>query len=113
MQLAFDTYPDSQADLVVNMLFVLDMVLCFRTVYYWDERNAYVAVPDMIVRNYLTGWFAVDFLSSVPFDYIVQALVTNQVCRVMGEIFIYIVYLGDFSHLLYDVFVSSSENIDL
>ena len=83
MQLAFDTYPDSQADLIVNMLFVLDMVLCFRTVYYWDERNAYVAIPDMIVRNYLTGWFAVDFLSSVPFDHIVQALVEDQVCVVV------------------------------
>lgn len=59
-------------DVVVDVMFGLDIFLCFR-VAYQDEQLVYVTEPRMIAHNYLRGWFIIDFLSTFPIDRIIMA----------------------------------------
>ena len=54
-------------DLIVDLLFIFDMLLNLRTTYYDDDNNL-VLEPRKILKRYLTSWFAIDFLAVFPFD---------------------------------------------
>ena len=72
------------ADLAVDSLFFIDMLLNFRTSYLKDGEL--IVSPSKIAKNYLKGWFAIDFLSAVPFDLIVNLYRKSEVfeeCRFM------------------------------
>eukprot|EP01043_Picozoa_sp_COSAG02_P015947 COSAG02_NODE_691_length_18445_cov_23.541099_12_plen_784_part_00 len=58
-------YVDTFADLV----FVLDVVLNFRTAFV-DEHGVVEERPRVIARHYLRGWFMLDVLSCLPFQYL-------------------------------------------
>ena len=51
----------------IDGLFLIDMILCFLNAYYTDE---FELIEDRveIARNYLTGWFLIDFLAIFPFE---------------------------------------------
>ena len=51
----------------IDGLFLIDMILCFLTAYYTDE---FELIEDRveIAKNYLTGWFLIDFLAIFPFE---------------------------------------------
>ena len=53
----------------IDVFFILDLLLNFLTTY---EDSAKHLVSDFgsITKNYLSGWFAVDFLSSIPIQWI-------------------------------------------
>ena len=54
-------------DFAVDSLFFVDILINFNTTYYnKDGREIYNRCK--IAKNYLIGRFAVDFLSTVPFD---------------------------------------------
>ena len=55
-------------DYVIDVIFAIDMVLCFRTAYFLDDGRALVIVPKLIATHYMRSWFIVDFLSTMPFD---------------------------------------------
>ena len=57
-------------DFLVDVFFLFDIVLNFRTAYYFE--SLLVASPSAIARHYLRTWFPVDFLSSVPLDWFVD-----------------------------------------
>lgn len=50
----------------------------------WLHRRFYVDKGDMVTeralikKNYLSGWFAVDFVSVLPFNYIIMFLPHNE-----------------------------------
>jgi len=52
---------------------LLDIVVTFRTAYYnkWDHLNL-VRDPKSIAIQYLKGWFFIDLLTSLPFEFIVE-----------------------------------------
>lgn len=54
-------------DQIINSFFVFDIFLNFRTAYAVDD-GIYVTDAKSIALNYLRSWFAVDLLSSFPFD---------------------------------------------
>jgi CRP-like cAMP-binding protein len=60
-------------DWIMVAIFTLDMALTFRTAYE-DDKGVTVTIPSMIYKHYGKSWFGIDFASTVPFDYIVQAL---------------------------------------
>lgn len=56
-------------DAAVDVYFVTDLILNFRTAYY-TRGGIREDRPSAIRRNYLRGWFAVDFVSTLPFSYL-------------------------------------------
>lgn len=65
-------------DTVIDVLFLIDIILCFRTTYL-DRDGNHVTVPHMIAWKYLTTWFPVDFVSWVPLDRIIGGQVRSLV----------------------------------
>ena len=60
-------------DLMIDVLFISDMLLNLRTTYY-DEENELVLDKKAIYRKYLCStWFGIDVLAVFPFDLVFQA----------------------------------------
>ena len=57
-------------DLGVQGFFVLDILLNFNTSFY--TKGNIIVSRKLITLNYLKGWFWVDLVSVLPFDYLVQ-----------------------------------------
>ncbi len=80
-RIAFDDIPtleDSPGFFIfewcVDAMFFLDICLSFRTCYLQTEDQIIVAVPQKVAWSYLTGWFAVDTLSTLPIDLIIGGI---------------------------------------
>ena len=56
-------------ELFVDCWFLLDVIINFFTGYH-EPTGEYVNQRGRIVRKYLKGWFTLDFLSSIPADFI-------------------------------------------
>lgn len=52
---------------VIDFLFFIDIIIIFNSCYY-NIDMVLVENRKKIVKNYLKGWFAVDFFAIVPFD---------------------------------------------
>ncbi|XP_026858127.2 potassium/sodium hyperpolarization-activated cyclic nucleotide-gated channel 2 [Electrophorus electricus] len=75
------TFSDDQNTLpwmVFNMasdtLFLIDLILNFRTGILEGDNTHIILDPQVIRCRYLQGWFLVDFISSIPVDYIFLAV---------------------------------------
>jgi hypothetical protein len=64
-------------ELTVDGFFLMDIVLNFNTAI-WNNSGELVGKRQTITEQYLRGWFTVDFLSTVPFGLIVDAIVGLQ-----------------------------------
>jgi len=54
-------------DFICDVLFTMDIFFAFRTTYFDEDEDAIVAVSSMMTKNYLSGWFVIDFLAVLPF----------------------------------------------
>lgn len=74
LEIAFDEPGGgmSKLTIVIDSLFLLDIVIIFNTVYYDEDVNLIDDRPT-ISMNYLKGWFFIDLLAIVPFDLILNA----------------------------------------
>uniref|UniRef100_A0A8C9QTY3 Potassium/sodium hyperpolarization-activated cyclic nucleotide-gated channel 1-like n=1 Tax=Scleropages formosus TaxID=113540 RepID=A0A8C9QTY3_SCLFO len=72
--ITFFTEQTSTTWLVFNVasdtIFLVDLVMNFRTGIVNEESSEIILDPKVIKLNYLKSWFVVDFLSSIPVDYI-------------------------------------------
>uniref|UniRef100_A0A670HRC4 Voltage-gated inwardly rectifying potassium channel KCNH3 n=1 Tax=Podarcis muralis TaxID=64176 RepID=A0A670HRC4_PODMU len=59
--------PPSICDLSVEILFILDIVLNFRTTFV-SKSGQVVFDPHAIFLHYLTRWFVLDLIAALPFD---------------------------------------------
>ncbi|XP_059526151.1 potassium voltage-gated channel subfamily H member 4 isoform X1 [Myotis daubentonii] len=68
------------SDIAVEMLFILDIILNFRTTYV-SQSGQVVSAPRSIGLHYLATWFFVDLIAALPFDllYIFNVTVTSLV----------------------------------
>lgn len=57
-------------EITMTTIFCVDLLLSTRTAYE-DAQGALVTPWNMILRNYICGWFAVDFPSTVPWEFVV------------------------------------------
>ncbi|XP_058138228.1 LOW QUALITY PROTEIN: potassium/sodium hyperpolarization-activated cyclic nucleotide-gated channel 2 [Dasypus novemcinctus] len=57
-------------NVVSDTFFLLDLALNFRTGIVLEDSTEIVLDPEKIKRRYLRSWFVVDFVSSIPVDYI-------------------------------------------
>ena len=56
-------------NLIVDFLFIVDMVINFRTTYVCGLGGSRVVVhPRRIAWHYFKTWFVVDFLAAIPFE---------------------------------------------
>ncbi|XP_049859060.1 potassium voltage-gated channel subfamily H member 8 isoform X2 [Schistocerca gregaria] len=59
--------PSMVSDVVVEALFIIDIILNFRTTYV-NRKGEVVSNSRSIALNYLKSWFVVDLLAALPFD---------------------------------------------
>ncbi|XP_033821462.2 potassium/sodium hyperpolarization-activated cyclic nucleotide-gated channel 1 [Periophthalmus magnuspinnatus] len=57
-------------NVVSDTFFLIDLVLNFRTGIVFEENTEIILDPNKIKQKYLKSWFVVDFVSSIPVDYI-------------------------------------------
>ncbi|XP_064186313.1 potassium/sodium hyperpolarization-activated cyclic nucleotide-gated channel 2 [Anguilla rostrata] len=57
-------------NVVSDTFFLMDLVLNFRTGIVFEDNTEIILDPKKIKRKYLKTWFVVDFVSSIPVDYI-------------------------------------------
>ena len=54
---------------IIDALFFIDVIIIFNTAFYTENFDM-VDTRREIALNYMRGWFTVDILAIVPFDYI-------------------------------------------
>uniref|UniRef100_A0A1I8EV62 Cyclic nucleotide-binding domain-containing protein n=1 Tax=Wuchereria bancrofti TaxID=6293 RepID=A0A1I8EV62_WUCBA len=54
-------------DLIVDIMFIVDIIINFRTTYV-NENDEVVSHPGKIAIHYFKGWFIIDMIAAVPFD---------------------------------------------
>jgi uncharacterized membrane protein len=59
----------AQLDLVINVVFMIDLAICFNTAYY-NKEGQLVFSRKKIAENYIKGMFFIDFFSSIPYSLI-------------------------------------------
>ncbi|KAM4707337.1 potassium/sodium hyperpolarization-activated cyclic nucleotide-gated channel 2 [Discoglossus pictus] len=57
-------------NVVSDTFFLMDLVMNFRTGIVFEDNTEIILDPQKIKRKYLRTWFVVDFVSSIPVDYI-------------------------------------------
>ncbi|XP_034036159.1 potassium/sodium hyperpolarization-activated cyclic nucleotide-gated channel 1 [Thalassophryne amazonica] len=57
-------------NVVSDTFFLIDLVLNFRTGIVFEDNTEIILDPKKIKKKYLKSWFLVDFVSSIPVDYI-------------------------------------------
>ena len=53
-------------DSIIDIVFIIEIFVCFNTSYYELQINAYVTNRKTIAWQYLKGWFWVDFIATLP-----------------------------------------------
>lgn len=56
-------------DLVINILFIFDIIVGFRTTFF-NAEGMEIRDPKQLAMKYLKGMFVIDFLSSIPYRYV-------------------------------------------
>ncbi len=64
-------------DLLLDIMFIADILINFRTTYICDGEI--ISDPRKIARNYARGWFVIDAVAAIPFDLIFSGLGTSEV----------------------------------
>ncbi|XP_054455496.1 potassium voltage-gated channel subfamily H member 6 [Anoplopoma fimbria] len=62
--------PLNVADLLVDVLFIVDIVINLRTTYV-DRNEEVVTQPSRIAKHYIKGWFSIDLFAAIPFDLLI------------------------------------------
>ncbi|XP_029173080.1 potassium voltage-gated channel subfamily H member 8 isoform X5 [Nylanderia fulva] len=61
--------PTMVSDVVVEALFIIDILFNFRTTYV-SRKGEVVSNSKSIAVNYVKGWFVVDLVAALPFDFL-------------------------------------------
>ncbi|KAF3704433.1 Potassium voltage-gated channel subfamily H member 6 [Channa argus] len=62
--------PLNVVDLLVDVLFIVDIVINLRTTYV-DQNDKVVTQPSRIAKHYVKGWFPIDLFAAIPFDLLI------------------------------------------
>lgn len=82
-RIGFDSYASSGSfifyfEWMIDIVFIIDLVINFRTGYVDVNTGKIVLRGFKIAKNYLAGWFIIDFASAVPWDLVIQNLTGGQ-----------------------------------
>ncbi|MCI4383919.1 hypothetical protein PGIGA_G00032360 [Pangasianodon gigas] len=62
--------PLNVVDAIVDVLFMVDIVISFRTTYI-NHNDEVVTHPKRIAIHYIKGWFLIDMVAALPFDLLI------------------------------------------
>ncbi|XP_067285586.1 potassium voltage-gated channel subfamily H member 6 [Pseudorasbora parva] len=62
--------PLNVVDVIVDVLFIIDIVITFRTTYV-NHNDEVVTHPKRIAIHYIKGWFLIDMVAAIPFDLLI------------------------------------------
>ncbi|KAM3864100.1 potassium voltage-gated channel subfamily H member 6a [Diretmus argenteus] len=62
--------PLNVVDLVVDVMFIVDILINFRTTYV-NHNDEVVSQPGRIAQHYFKGWFLIDIVAAIPFDLLI------------------------------------------
>jgi len=70
--------PLTIVDLIVDIMFVVDILINFRTTYV-NKNDEVVSHPGKIAVHYFKGWFLIDMIAAIPFDLLLFGSETDEV----------------------------------
>lgn len=73
-------------DLIVDIMFIVDIIINFRTTYV-NENDEVVSHPGKIAVHYFKGWFVIDMIAAVPFDLMLVNTNSDEVRAAVFEPF--------------------------
>ncbi|XP_030623368.1 potassium voltage-gated channel subfamily H member 2 [Chanos chanos] len=62
--------PLNVVDLIVDIMFIIDILINFRTTYV-NANDEVVSHPLRIAVHYFKGWFLIDMVAAIPFDLLI------------------------------------------
>ena len=65
--------PREIVNLSVDVMFIINIIINFRSTFMDSSSEAIVSEPKRMVVNYLKTWFVVDFEAAIPFDFFIPA----------------------------------------
>ena len=75
------TDPIVLIDLIVDVMFIADILINFRTTYL--QSGEVVGDPQKIAINYVKGWFLIDAVAAIPFDLLLFGSGTSDVSSII------------------------------
>lgn len=70
--------PLAIVDLVVDVMFIVDILINFRTTYV-NKKDQIVSNQGKIALHYFKGWFLIDVVAAIPFDLMLIGSDTKEV----------------------------------
>uniref|UniRef100_A0A671N0H7 Potassium/sodium hyperpolarization-activated cyclic nucleotide-gated channel 3-like n=1 Tax=Sinocyclocheilus anshuiensis TaxID=1608454 RepID=A0A671N0H7_9TELE len=95
-------------NVVSDTLFLVDLVLNFRTGIVKEDSTEILLDPKAIRQRYLKSWFLVDFVSSIPVDYIflmvdLEAHLDSEVKKLCEKKVRILMCIAQIFHMTYDL----------
>lgn len=80
LQKVYNRYNDPLTiiDLIVDIMFIIDILINFRTTYV-NKNDEVVSHPGKIAVHYFKGWFLIDVVAAIPFDLLLFGSETDEV----------------------------------
>ncbi|KAF8794726.1 Potassium voltage-gated channel subfamily H like protein [Argiope bruennichi] len=70
-------------DLIVDVMFIIDILINFRTTYV-NSNDEVVSHPGKIAVHYLRGWFIIDVVAAIPFDLLLVGKNSDETTTLIG-----------------------------
>ncbi|GFR28253.1 potassium voltage-gated channel subfamily H member 6 [Trichonephila clavata] len=70
-------------DLLVDVMFIIDIIINFRTTYV-NSNDEVISHPGKIAVHYLRGWFLIDVVAAIPFDLLFLGSETDETTTLIG-----------------------------
>nr|XP_033775070.1 potassium voltage-gated channel subfamily H member 6 isoform X5 [Geotrypetes seraphini] len=75
--------PLNIVDLIVDIMFIVDIVINFRTTYV-NIHDEVVSHPGKIAIHYFKGWFLIDMVAAIPFDLLIFRTGSDETTTLIG-----------------------------
>ncbi|KAK2849943.1 hypothetical protein Q7C36_008726 [Tachysurus vachellii] len=75
--------PLNVVDLMVDIMFIIDILINFRTTYV-NTNEEVVSHPGKIAVHYFKGWFLIDMVAAIPFDLLIFGSGSEETTTLIG-----------------------------
>ncbi|XP_041122884.1 potassium voltage-gated channel subfamily H member 6-like isoform X1 [Polyodon spathula] len=75
--------PLNVVDLIVDIMFIIDILINFRTTYV-NIHDEVVSQPGRIAVHYFKGWFLIDIVAAIPFDLLIFRSGSDETTTLIG-----------------------------
>lgn len=75
--------PMEIVDLIVDIFFIIDIIINFRTTFV-NDNDEVVSDPGQIALHYFKGWFLIDAIAAVPFDLLLVETDSDETTTLIG-----------------------------